>query len=259
MIPIFNGENYEFWSIKMKTLFKSQDLWDLVEQGFADPDEEGKLKENRKKDSKALFLIQHALHGSLFSRIIGANTSKAAWSTLQKEFQGSSKVKGESSNYSNKGAGRGQGKNGSHGKGGFQDKGNRSFDKQLESQRSEEQKNYKNVQCHYCKKYGHVKENCFKRQKHQASYAEETKEGEKSLFRELDEAYKLTVRLGDDSLVQVKGKGTIALETHGGNVKLLHDVLFVPNLSNNLISVGQLMSSGYLVLFDGDACVIKDK
>ncbi|KAF7826562.1 Retrovirus-related Pol polyprotein from transposon TNT 1-94 [Senna tora] len=290
MILIFNCENYEFWSIKMKTLFKSQYLWDLVEQGFADPDEEGKLKENRKKDSKALFLIQHALHDSVFSRIIGANMSKSAWSTLQKEFQGSSKVivvklqtlrrdfltlfmnngesfqaflskvstivsqmrsfgekisdqkivekvlrsltlkfdhvvaaieeskdlsvfsfddlmgslqahearmnrshdkgeekafqvKGESSNYSNKGAGRGQGKNGSNGKGGFQDKGNTSLDKQPESQRSEEQKNYKNVQCHYWKKYGHVKANFFKRQKHQASYAEETKEGkEESLF-----------------------------------------------------------------------------
>lgn len=54
----------------MKTLFKSQELWDLVENGCAnpnlkenrkkdskacvDPDEETRLKENRKKDSKAL-------------------------------------------------------------------------------------------------------------------------------------------------------------------------------------------------------------
>ncbi|KAF7835699.1 Retrovirus-related Pol polyprotein from transposon TNT 1-94 [Senna tora] len=67
MIPIFNGENYELWSIKMKTLFKSQDLWDLVDQDFADPDEKGKLKENQKKDPKALFLIQQALHDFVFS------------------------------------------------------------------------------------------------------------------------------------------------------------------------------------------------
>ena len=56
-IPIFKGECYEFWSIKMMTLFKSQDLWDLVENGYADPDEESRLKENKKKDSKALFFI----------------------------------------------------------------------------------------------------------------------------------------------------------------------------------------------------------
>ena len=27
VIPIFKGECYEFWSIKMKSLFKSQDPW----------------------------------------------------------------------------------------------------------------------------------------------------------------------------------------------------------------------------------------
>lgn len=33
-IPIFNGKNYDYWSIRMKTLFSSQDVWDLVENGF---------------------------------------------------------------------------------------------------------------------------------------------------------------------------------------------------------------------------------
>jgi len=32
-IPMFKGENFGFWSIKMKTLFLSQDLWDFVENG----------------------------------------------------------------------------------------------------------------------------------------------------------------------------------------------------------------------------------
>ena len=54
-LPIFKGEHYELWSVKMKTLFKSQDLWDLIENGYKDPDEETRLRENRKRDSKALF------------------------------------------------------------------------------------------------------------------------------------------------------------------------------------------------------------
>ena len=37
LIPIFEGENYEYWSIQMKTLFISQDLWDLVESGYEEP------------------------------------------------------------------------------------------------------------------------------------------------------------------------------------------------------------------------------
>jgi Domain of unknown function (DUF4219) len=30
-LPLFKGENYEFWSIKMRTMLKSHGLWGLVE------------------------------------------------------------------------------------------------------------------------------------------------------------------------------------------------------------------------------------
>ncbi|XAR59466.1 RNA-directed DNA polymerase [Bertholletia excelsa] len=83
--------------------------------------------------------------------------------------------------------------------------------------------------------------------------------GMKSLFCELDETHKVIVRLGDDKLIQVEGKGTIALETKGGKVKFLHDVFFIPSLSHNLLSVGQLLASGYSIMFHCDACVIRDK
>ena len=56
----------------MKTLFCSQKLWDLVENGFTEPPDQATynvlsqaqndlLKENKKKDAKALFLIQQAM------------------------------------------------------------------------------------------------------------------------------------------------------------------------------------------------------
>lgn len=72
----------------MKTLFKSQELWDLVENGFPDPDEghAQHLRENRKKDSKALFLIPQSLHDDIFPRISAAETSNEAWEILQKEY-----------------------------------------------------------------------------------------------------------------------------------------------------------------------------
>lgn len=47
--------------------------------------------------------------------------------------------------------------------------------------------------------------------------------------------------------------------TSHGKVKFLHDVKFVPNFAHNLLSVGQLIASGYLVLFDDRVCTIKDK
>ncbi|GAV84908.1 UBN2 domain-containing protein [Cephalotus follicularis] len=89
---MFNGDKYAFWSVNMKTLFKLQDLWELVEEGFLDSDEATRLRENKKKDAKALFFLQQAVHENIFPRIMGATSSKEAWFILQKEFQGDSKV-----------------------------------------------------------------------------------------------------------------------------------------------------------------------
>uniref|UniRef100_A0A3Q7HM55 Uncharacterized protein n=1 Tax=Solanum lycopersicum TaxID=4081 RepID=A0A3Q7HM55_SOLLC len=92
LIPVFKGESYELWSIRMKTILKFQDLWDLVERGYTDSDEENWLRDNKKKDAKALVFIQQAVRDNVFSRIATKTTSKQAWSILQREFQGDSKV-----------------------------------------------------------------------------------------------------------------------------------------------------------------------
>ncbi|GKV09294.1 hypothetical protein SLEP1_g20817 [Rubroshorea leprosula] len=57
-IPLFKGNGYEIWSTKMKTLFMSQDLWDLVERGYTEAALSAEaLKDTKKKDVKALFFI----------------------------------------------------------------------------------------------------------------------------------------------------------------------------------------------------------
>ena len=81
----------------------------------------------------------------------------------------------------------------------------------------------------------------------------------KSIFRTLDETAKTKVRLGDGKQLEVEGRGTIAIRTEQGNTKLLCDVQYVPRLSHNLLSVGQLLNSGYSVLFENGACLIQDR
>ena len=83
LIPIAKGENYYLRSLKMNTLFKYQELWEMVEQGYEEPKEaptepNQKLRENRKKDAKALLFIQSALDDEIFPRISTASTSKQA-------------------------------------------------------------------------------------------------------------------------------------------------------------------------------------
>uniref|UniRef100_A0A6N2KGP8 DUF4219 domain-containing protein n=1 Tax=Salix viminalis TaxID=40686 RepID=A0A6N2KGP8_SALVM len=70
----------------MKTLFKSQNLWDIVQQ---DRNE----KENEQKDASALYLIQQSLAQNVFGRIAEASTAKDAWDMLRKEFLGDPQVR----------------------------------------------------------------------------------------------------------------------------------------------------------------------
>ena len=69
--------------------------------------------------------------------------------------------------------------------------------------------------------------------------------GQRNLFRELDETQKQIVKLGDNKEINIEGKGTVSLRTSYGEVKLLHDVQFVPSLTHNLLSMGQLLGNGF--------------
>ena len=61
IVPIFTGESYDFWSTQMKTLFISQDLWDLIEEDYEQPEDlsnwtAAKQKEYKQRDTRALTL-----------------------------------------------------------------------------------------------------------------------------------------------------------------------------------------------------------
>ena len=88
-LPQFNGKNYDYWSITMKALLASQDLWEIVEYGFEELADETEfnaltqgekdlLKNNRKKDSKARVLLYLAVDQSMFPRLAAAKTANEA-------------------------------------------------------------------------------------------------------------------------------------------------------------------------------------
>lgn len=67
-IPQFNEKNYDYWAITMKALFSSPNICDLMENGFQELGDvvaynalsqakRDMLRDNRKKDSKAMFYI----------------------------------------------------------------------------------------------------------------------------------------------------------------------------------------------------------
>ena len=103
-ITILNEKSYDSWCIKKRTILHSQDLWSYVCDGYAEPAtataelaltnaERVLLKDNRKKDNKALGLIQQGLIESIFVKISCATSSQMAWNILETSYQGVSKVK----------------------------------------------------------------------------------------------------------------------------------------------------------------------
>ena len=65
------------------------------------------------------------------------------------------------------------------------------------------------------------------------------------------------MRIGNREHLEVKGKGTVAITSYECT-KFIPDVLFVPKIDQNLLSVGQLLDKGYKVLFENKQCLIRD-
>ena len=55
----------------------------------------------------------------------------------------------------------------------------------------------------------------------------------------------------------VKGKETVAIKSCTGT-KLISDVMYVPDINQNLLSVGQLVEKSFSVIFKKKQCLIKD-
>lgn len=141
-------------------------------------------------------------------------------------------------------------------------------------------------QCRNCKKFGHVERFCRLKRNHQANFSEDHEDessvmfyasrpgsseewskwyvdsgcsnhmtGDASIFCEIDTSNKSQVRLGDGNLVEAKGRGTISINTKKGT-KYIQNVLLVPSLQQNLLSVGQMIQNGYSLHFEGDTCRI---
>lgn len=63
--------------------------------------------------------------------------------------------------------------------------------------------------------------------------------GNRDYFSKIDEKITGKVRFGDDSRIDIKGKGSILFVSKNGEWKVLDDVYFIPDLWSNIISLGQ--------------------
>ncbi|GBN23544.1 Copia protein [Araneus ventricosus] len=142
----------------------------------------------------------------------------------------------------------------------------------------------KTVVCHYCGKLGHKKRNCRYLTRKKPPFREEAAaavsfvvgEGEakkfivdsgttshmcsqREWFEELKPSSGTVSCAAKSSLLEVAGTGVIRSRLKNGQEIVLTNVLFIPELNGNLISVKQIQKAGYSELFKDNKAIVKGK
>ncbi|KAM2467223.1 hypothetical protein PS1_009053 [Malus domestica] len=78
-----------------------------------------------------------------------------------------------------------------------------------------------------------------------------------SLLIDIDTNFTGKVKMGDGNIVKATGRGTLVINTKKGR-RCIREVMLVPGLDENLLSVGQMMEHGYFLLFGGTVVEIYD-
>lgn len=83
--------------------------------------------------------------------------------------------------------------------------------------------------------------------------------GNRSFFCRLDEGVTGKVCFGDDSRIDIKGKGSIRFVLEGGEKKTLNNVYYIHGLRSNIVSLGQATEVGCEVRMKDQVLMLFDR
>jgi hypothetical protein len=83
--------------------------------------------------------------------------------------------------------------------------------------------------------------------------------GSRAAFADLDTGVTSSVRFGDGSIARIEGIGTVIYSCKNGEHRTLPNVYYLPRLTANIVSVGQLDESGYQVLIETSVMHVRDE
>ena len=69
--------------------------------------------------------------------------------------------------------------------------------------------------------------------------------GHRNWLVNFDDSKRSVIRLADNRTIAAQGMGDVLISKKDGSNALLSDVLFVPGIKSNLVSIGQLVEKGF--------------
>ncbi|XP_012453244.1 uncharacterized protein LOC105775262 [Gossypium raimondii] len=99
--PVFNGEGYHIWVVKMKSYLQAFKLWEVVNSDVepaplrANPNmaQIRQHTDERIKRHKDMSCIQNNVSEVIFTRVMACESPKQAWDRLNEEFQGTKRTR----------------------------------------------------------------------------------------------------------------------------------------------------------------------
>ena len=82
--------------------------------------------------------------------------------------------------------------------------------------------------------------------------------GSRDVFAELNTSVTGTVKFGDGSVVDIEGKGTVLFACKSGEHRRLDGVYFIPRLTTNIVSLGQMDEDGFKVDIESEILRLYD-
>ena len=83
--------------------------------------------------------------------------------------------------------------------------------------------------------------------------------GSKAAFSDLDTGVTGSVKFGDGSVVRIEGCGTVLFACKNGEHRTLANVYYIPRLTANIISCGQLDEAGFQILVQDGVMRVRDE
>jgi hypothetical protein len=80
----------------------------------------------------------------------------------------------------------------------------------------------------------------------------------RAAFMKINTAVLSTVCFGDDSVARIKGYGTVMFVCKNGESRSFDGLYFIPRLTTNIVSVGQLDEIGYKIDIDTGMMKIRE-